>query len=643
MKTITASVLASIVLIILCQPVFFAAWDQKAKDLLTAWVDKGTPSGKIEIVEVDDKSLSQFGRWPWPRDLLSVLLQKIQKAGADTVVVDLMFPESDQGLPVRLTDLGGLPPQRPGSHAQPIRTNDDVLAATLRGGRIVTGFLLRFPPDQEGTTPCALRPLPFVLVEPESRSRPAYFSASGAICSQPAISQASLGPGFLNAAPDRDGILRRVPLVAELKKEMYPSLALAAYLNYRRIEDVQLKTNSSGAELLRLAENTVSVDSKSELLLRFRGIAETFPHLSAADVLAGRLPQSAFEGKVVLVGISATGLRDTVVTPFGPSFPGYEVQATALDNLIRGDSLRIPREVLAGEMVLLLLAAIGSGFLLARLDPVWATPLVLAMVAAVWIGCTLLLATTRIVLSPFPATLVLIGNLTLLNIWRVSTEKWRWEKQLSITRKFILNALTSLSSIHDVETGAHVVRVQRYAKRLCETLATDRRYRRILKPKAIQLIYEVIPIHDIGKVSIPDSILRKPGRLTQEEFNVIKTHVTNLQKVFFDAVEFSGIKDEMTLRLASEIILTHHERWDGSGYPEGLRGESIPLVGRIVAVVDVYDALVSKRVYKEPMSHEAAIDYIRTNRGTQFDPKVVDAFVRIEEALRQIQINCQDE
>jgi response regulator RpfG family c-di-GMP phosphodiesterase len=194
-----------------------------------------------------------------------------------------------------------------------------------------------------------------------------------------------------------------------------------------------------------------------------------------------------------------------------------------------------------------------------------------------------------------------------------------------------------------VETGAHVVRVQRYAKCLCETLATDQQYRRILKPKTIQLIYEVIPIHDIGKVSIPDSILRKPGPLTPEEFKVIKTHVTNLQKVFFDAVQFSGIKDETTLRLASEIILTHHERWDGSGYPEGLRGEEIPLVGRIVAVVDVYDALVSKRVYKEPMSHEAATEYIRTNRGTQFDPKVVDAFFRVEEALREIKIECQDE
>jgi putative two-component system response regulator len=233
--------------------------------------------------------------------------------------------------------------------------------------------------------------------------------------------------------------------------------------------------------------------------------------------------------------------------------------------------------------------------------------------------------------------------LTFLNIWRVSTEKWRWEKQLSITRKFILNALTSLTGIRDVETGAHVVRVQRYAKLLCDALASRPQYRQFLTPKTIQLLFELIPIHDIGKVSIPDHILRKPGRLVPEEFEIIKTHVTTAKKAFFEAVRSSGIKDEMTLRLASDIIFTHHERWDGTGYPEGLSGENIPLAGRIVAVIDVYDALVSKRSYKEPMSHLTALEYISQNRGIHFDPTVVEAFVQVEDAIHQIKITCEDE
>jgi putative two-component system response regulator len=203
--------------------------------------------------------------------------------------------------------------------------------------------------------------------------------------------------------------------------------------------------------------------------------------------------------------------------------------------------------------------------------------------------------------------------------------------------------LTSLTEIHDVETSAHMGRARRYSKLLCDALAAHPQFRQFLTPKTIQLIWELVPIHDVGKISVPDRILRKPGRLTPEEFEIIKTHVTGARKVFFEAVRSSDIKDEMTLRLASDIILAHHERWDGTGYPEGLSGENIPVAGRIVALVDAYDALVSKRIYKEPMSHLEALECISKNRGLQFDPRVVDAFIQVEEAFHQIKITCGDE
>src|SRR5208283_1301511 len=135
--------------------------------------------------------------------------------------------------------------------------------------------------------------------------------------------------------------------------------------------------------------------SKSNLLLRFRGKAGTFPHVSAADILNQKLSKGVFQDKVVVFGVSATGLRETVVTPLDLSLPGYEVQANAIDNLIQNDSLRIPREALAGEMILLLVMAVSSGLLMSRLDPFWAAPLVFSLIAAVWIGSTLLLARTQ--------------------------------------------------------------------------------------------------------------------------------------------------------------------------------------------------------------------------------------------------------
>ena len=643
MKTITAAVLACAAFLIVFQPIFFSNWDQKSKDLLTAWVDRGNPSGSVAIVEIDDQSLSQFGRWPWPRDQLSRLLREIQQAGADTVVVDMVFPEPDLGIPVHPFPSETSAAQASHGPSNVIHTNDDQLAATLRGGRVVTGFLLRFPPGPAESQHCALRPLAFASVESDRANSPAFFTASGATCSLDLLSQASLGVGFFNASPDRDGLLRRVPLIAQFQSGMYPSLALSAYMTYRHIDLVQLNTNSSGAASIRLQNTVVPVDSKSDLLLRFRGTSGTIPHVSAAAVLAGKATPEALRGKVVVVGVSAMGLQDTVATPLDPSFPGYEVQATAMDNLIQDDPLRIPRAALSGELLLLLLMSAVSGLIMSRLDAVWAAPLVLSLVAATWAACVILLASTHILFSPFPATLVLFGNLAALTIWRVSTEKRRWEKQLATTRKFIVGALTSLTRIHDLETGAHVIRVQRYAKLLCEALASHPEFRRHLKPKSIQLIYELVPIHDIGKVSVPGSILRKPERLTAEEFEIIKTHVSSLGKVFLDAARSSGMKDQTTLRMATDIILTHHERWDGKGYPQGLSGNKIPAVGRIVAVADVYDALVSKRVYKAPVTHLSAIEYIAENSGTQFDPAVVDAFIQVEGAIQQIKLACEDQ
>jgi adenylate cyclase len=639
MKTISAIVLAGVILVVLFDPLFYARWDQRSKDLVTAWVGGGKLSNRVVVFEIDDQSLARFGRWPWPRDRLSALLQEIRESGADTIVLDMMFPEPDSGLP---SESSGPHPQSSPVPSYPGGTNDALLASTLHDARVVIGFHLRFPPSETGTKHCVLHPLRLALLETENTNGPAFFSASGALCSVDVLAQASLGSGFLNAAPDRDGILRRVPLVAEFQKNMYPSLALAAYMAYRRIDRVQLTTNSSGAVSLRLGDSIVPVDSRSNLLLRFRGMAATFPHFSATDLMSRGISERVFQGKIVVVGVSAAGLRDEVATPLNPSFPGYEVHATAIDNLIQNDSVRMPRAALAGELVLLVLMGVGSGVLMSRFPMVWATPLVILLITALWGGSALLLAKTPIIFSPFPGTLVLLGNLTLLNVWKVSTEKRREEEQLRITRKFILDFYIRVTGVRDVETGAHVVRLQRYSRLLADTLASHREFRRVLTPKTIQLIHDLVPIHDIGKVGIPGHILRKPGPLTPEEFEVMKTHVMRGYDAFSDAVRSSGIKDEVALRLAGNIILYHHERWDGSGYPNGVSGNNIPVEGRIVAIADVYDALVSQRHYREPLSHQTALEYISNNRGTRFDPKVVDAFIQVGEAIQRIRSSCED-
>jgi putative two-component system response regulator len=154
-----------------------------------------------------------------------------------------------------------------------------------------------------------------------------------------------------------------------------------------------------------------------------------------------------------------------------------------------------------------------------------------------------------------------------------------------------------------------------------------------LTPERIELLASLAPLHDIGKVGVPDRLLNKPGTLTAEEFMEMRKHPGHGRDVIVHAERDVGTSDDAILAMAKEIVYTHHEKWDGTGYPEGLRGVNIPIAGRLVALVDVYDALTSRRVYREAISHEDAVALIVAGRGTHFDPAVVDAFLEISRVV----------
>ena len=202
-------------------------------------------------------------------------------------------------------------------------------------------------------------------------------------------------------------------------------------------------------------------------------------------------------------------------------------------------------------------------------------------------------------------------------------------------------ALASLAETRDNETGNHIRRTQRYVKALAEHLQHHPRFAALLTPEHIQLLYKSAPLHDIGKVGIPDHILLKPGKLTSEEFALMKQHTTLGMQAIEHAEENLGIEVEF-LRFAKEIALCHQEKWDGSGYPGGLKGDAIPISARLMAVADVYDALISERVYKAAYTHEEAVVIMREGRGSHFDPDVLDAFVAIQDTFREIAAEFAD-
>jgi putative two-component system response regulator len=211
----------------------------------------------------------------------------------------------------------------------------------------------------------------------------------------------------------------------------------------------------------------------------------------------------------------------------------------------------------------------------------------------------------------------------------------RRTEEIEAIQNVTILTLATLAETRDNETGNHILRTQFYVAALAEQLKTHPRFADFLNERTIKLLFKSVPLHDIGKVGIPDRILLKPGSLTPEEFEVMKTHTTLGRDAITKAERRLGVKVEF-LSLAKEIAYSHQEKWDGSGYPEGLSGDAIPISARIMAVADVYDALISARPYKTAMSHENAAGIITEGSGRHFDPDIVAAFVVLQDKFAAI-------
>ncbi len=208
-------------------------------------------------------------------------------------------------------------------------------------------------------------------------------------------------------------------------------------------------------------------------------------------------------------------------------------------------------------------------------------------------------------------------------------------KELVAIQDVTILALASLAETRDSDTGNHIRRTQYYVRILAEHLQTHPSFASFLTEYTITMIFKSAPLHDIGKVGIPDRILLKPMRLTPVEFEIMKAHPMLGRQSLEHAEVQLGMGVDF-LKLAKQIAQSHHERWDGSGYPEGLAGEAIPIAARIMAIADVYDALTTGRIYKEGMTHEQAVGIIEEERGTHFDPEIVQAFLEVQGEFRAV-------
>jgi adenylate cyclase len=630
------------------EPTFFRFLDNRIYDTLARSTGIDVANGGPVIVDLDEKTLSRFGQWPWPRYRVALLLEKLKASGASAIALDMVFADTDRtSLKVLQKDIlrdlqvkinfSGVPER--------LADNDSALANVLSNGPFVLGYKFNFSTENESGGKCLLHPVTTIVIQKggaQEKSTP-LFQAQNVTCNLEIFSEAVRSSGFMNAHPDFDGVVRRAPLLMQYDGKFYPSLSLAALIQALDIKQVILKTTSRGIESLSLDNTVVPLDAKGNLLIHYYGRGKKFRHISAGDILSGLVPAEQIRGKIVFLGTSAAGLEELCPTPLDPAFPGVEVHATIADNIMKKEFFSRPYWAPGLELLLLFAVGIISTLFLSWTGALWSLLFLALGASGLWQGAHWFLQRDGIFLSPLFPLITMGGNfvlLVLIKYWREEQKARARTKELLIVQDFTILCLTSLTETRDSETGGHILRTQRYIKILCQHLSTKPKFHNSMDADTIEHLHKSAPLHDIGKVGVPDQILRKSSRLSLEEFEEIKKHpVYGLEAIQRAEAQCMDRANTSFLRIAKEMVYTHHEKWDGTGYPEGLKGEEIPLSGRIMAIVDSYDALISARVYKRSaLSHEDAVTLISQSRGLNFDPDLVDAFLEIHEKFRAINL-----
>lgn len=619
---------------------FFSLIGLKMYDSMVRSLPQNGINDQPVIIDVDEKSLREFGQWPWPRYRTALLLDKLNSMGATAIGLDIIFAEEDRtSLEVLQREMRRDLNIELSFDLPKMSNNDRILANSLVKGPFVLGYKFLF--NEESPPQQSLQPLNLIIRGNGSPSSDLSLNdAQGVIANITQLSQGVRASGFLNYPADEDGVLRRVPLLIGFQDRVYPSFALTAVMTALKTKNIYVNLEGNKIESIEVKGRKIPLHGKGNLLLNYQGQKNFFDYIPAADILKNRTARQRIENKIVLVGTSAAGLHDTHATPLDPLYPGVEVHATIVENIINSHFLSRPHWARGAELVSIIVMGALSTLFLSGAAPLVSIGFFFPACIGVWFGSYLLLAQGGIFLNPFYAILIVVVNfvfLSLFKYWREERKVKNRTRDLLLAQDTTLLSMAALAETRDNETGGHIMRTQNYVRILAEHLASHPRFADELDAETIELLYRSAPLHDIGKVGVADSILLHPGKLSIKEFDAMKEHCRLGYEALVNAE--ARLKDKGAhsyLRLGREIAYTHHEKWDGTGYPQGLRGNETPMAGRLMALADVYDALISKRRYKPAFSHKVAVSIITKGREKHFDPNVVDAFLERQDDFQKI-------
>jgi len=614
--------------------------DWKVYDFYASNYPQIDANNSIVIIDIDDQSLESIGQWPWPRYRLAEALRMILEGQPSTVLVDILFSEKDRSSLVNIQDLftsefavnldfASVP--------KGLTDNDAYLSHVIDGAPVVLPLMLTQNEvlKQDNCINSHVKQANENLVKPKVQQY------QDVICPLEMFYQSSAATGFTNAVIDKDGLVRRMPILKEYKGKLIPSLSLAA-LTVLLGADFEVKSSHDG-NLVVLNNYQIPIDDEGNALLNFREKSRHYQTIPMLKLMSGAVSADYFKGKIVLVGATASALNSIVNTSLDPVFPLIEAQATLLDNVLNNRVLTIPAWFEQLEVLSIILLGLIISLLMARKTVLASNISIVLLLSILVISPAVILYNYQFYLSPFLTIVSLISIFIIVTIIKhYIAEKHLLSVQNSISKAnhSIIDSMATVAELRDSETGGHIVRTRLYVKTLIEHLQTKEKFRHQINEDYIKFICAAAPLHDIGKVGIPDHILLKPGRLTAEELVVMRTHAALGGDILKQTIKKVG--ENPYLNIAIEIANYHHEKWDGSGYPLALKGEEIPLSARIMAISDVFDALINKRIYKAAFSFEDTLKYIKQNSGTHFEPDIVDAFFEIKEELLQIATTIDD-
>ncbi len=620
---------------------FSAQWNHFFLDAYMEHSASGESARHSIVVDIDDVSLAAGGQWPWPRYRMAELIEKINAAKPAAIGLDILFSEPDRtslnviqqsfkrDFGIDLDFVGSTPG---------LSDNDSYFGSVLARTNVVGARFFYFDHVSKAEAPIRttfhIRGKTHLL---------ALYDAPSVLDNTYAIASQLKYQGFINSQPDSDGMLRRVPLLINYTGVLYPHLALATYMRAHGIDSVVIDEDAHGP-LLRVGDQSIPITKNGNALLRFNGNSALYPSISALDVLNGTFHADDIKGKIVFVGSSAAALNDLHSTIFDAQSPGLRIHSALIENIAENRFVRTPSWTPEWMMgICLIIGLLISWLYISQSDPLKLFAGSAALVALPLLISLPLFSTAAIFLSPAAPMLVAVILFTLFTTARFVIEKNQahlWYRKLANAQQTTMESMAAVAETRDPETGAHIKRTQHYVKSIAEKLREVGYYSETLTTNYIDLLFISAPLHDIGKVGVPDHILLKPGKLDPEEFELMKLHAEYGKNIIQSAAQ--KIEGDNYLVIAGEIAWSHHERWNGNGYPRGLAGHDIPLSGRIMAVADVYDALISRRCYKHAFPHTLAMQMMRDERERIFDPVVLDAFLSIEETILDIAARYRD-